>query len=236
MWDKLFARRDPSLPKFSVIIPSFRCAEQLSRSIASVLDQPRELFELLVIDGDSQDGTIDVIKANAAHLRWVSEPDAGIYDAMNKGIQLSKGRYLYFLGAGDTLREGILAKIALQLPARAVGFVYGNVFMQDKGIVWDGPWTARKFRTRTPCQQAIFYDRRIFAQHGPFEPAFKAMADYAMNIRCFGDSRIKKIFVDEIIADYQGAGFSASYRDEAFYAARPELLREHLGVTSDKKG
>jgi hypothetical protein len=107
--------------------------------------------------------------------------------------------------------------------------------MHDKNVVWDGPWTPRKFRTRTPCQQAIFYDRRIFERHGGFELRFRAMADYAMNIRCFGDPKVRKVFVDEIIADYEGAGFSASYRDEAFYEARPGLLREHLGIEPASK-
>lgn len=235
MWNQLFGRREPSRVAFSVIIPSFRCAEKLSRSMVSVLEQPGGLCELLVVDGGSQDGTVELLKANGERVRWVSEPDQGIYDAMNKGIVMSRGRYLYFLGAGDTLRTGVLGRLAPHLPSRSIGFVYGNVFMHDKNVVWDGPWTPRKFRTRTPCQQAIFYDRRIFERHGGFELRFKAMADYAMNIRCFGDPKFRKVFVDEIIADYEGAGFSASYRDEAFYEARPGLLREHLGIEPSSK-
>jgi glycosyltransferase involved in cell wall biosynthesis len=218
-----------------VVIPSFRCAEKLSRSLVSVLAQPADLAEVLVIDGGSQDETVDVLKSYESRVRWVSEPDHGIYDAMNKGIAMSRGRYLYFLGAGDTLRPDVLGQFARRLPGRAIGFVYGNVFMHDKNVVWDGPWTPRKFRTRTPCQQAIFYDRRIFERHGGFELRFRAMADYAMNIRCFGDPKIRKIFVDAIIADYEGAGFSATFRDEAFYAERPALLKEHLGIVPESK-
>jgi len=217
-------------PLFSIIIPSFRCAEKLERSIAAVLRQPRELYELIVVDGDSRDATLDVLRANEAHLRWISEPDRGVYDAMNKGIALSTGRYLYFLGAGDCPREGVLERVAPHLPTGKIGFVYGDVFMQDKNVVWDGPWTPEKFRKRTPCQQAIFYDRRIFARQGLFEPRFKTMADYAMNIRCFGDRRIEKIYLNEIIADYEGAGYSANWRDELFHSERPALLLRHLGI------
>ena len=148
---------------------------------------------------------------------------------MNKGIARSTAPYLYFLGAGDTLRPGVLEKVSRQAPRRRAGLVYGNVFMHDRQVVWDGEWTPEKFRTRTPCQQAIFYDRRIFGWHGGFDARFKTMADYAMNIRCFGDKRVRKVFVDEVIADYEGAGLSANYRDEAFYEARPELLRTWLG-------
>ena len=217
-------------PLFSIVIPVFRCAEKLERSLASVLAQPRELFELVVIDGDSRDATLEVLRAREADLRWLSEPDRGVYDAMNKGIARTTGRYLYFLGAGDCLREGVLARVAPHLPKSRIGFVYGDVFMHDRNLVWDGPWTAEKFRTRTPCQQAIFYDRRVFARHGLFEQRFKTMADYALNIRCFGDRRIEKIHLPEIIADYEGGGYSASVRDELFHSERPELLQRHLGL------
>ncbi len=217
------------------MIPVFNAAEKLERSIRSILREPGELWELWVIDGGSTDGTLDVLRSHEKRLSWVSEPDAGVYDAMNKGIARSAAPYLYFLGAGDTLRAGVLGKVARHVPRTSAGFVYGNVFMHDKKVVWDGPWTPEKFRTRTPCQQAIFYDRRIFDWHGGFETKFETMADYAMNIRCFGDKRVRKVFVDEVIADYEGAGFSANHRDEPFYEARPELLRKWLGVEGRKK-
>ena len=82
-------------PLFSIVIPAFRCAEKLERSIASVFAQQRELFELIVIDGNSQDATLEVLRAHEANLRWFSEPDQGVYDAMNKGIARTTGRYLF---------------------------------------------------------------------------------------------------------------------------------------------
>ncbi len=227
--------RRKARPFFSIVIPVLNAAEKLERSIQSVLREPGEWWELWVMDGGSQGGTIDVLRKYEERLRWVSEPDVGVYDAINKGIARSAAPYLYFLGAGDTLRPGVLEKVARQAPRTRAGFLYGNVFMHDKQVVWDGAWTAEKFRTRTPCQQAVFYDRRIFAWHGGFDVRFKTMADYAMNIRCFGDNRVRKVFVDEVIADYEGAGYSANYRDEAFYEARPELLRKWLGLEPKKK-
>lgn len=223
-------------PHFSVVIPVRCAAEKLERSIASVLRQPRELWELIVIDGGSNDRTPEVMRAHVGAIRHaVSEPDGGVYDAMNKGIARASGRYLYFLGAGDALRDGALARVAAHLPERRIGLVYGNVFMHDRNVVWDGPWTPRKFRTRTPCQQAVFYDRRIFARHGGFAPRYPALADYAMNIRCFGDPRIEKVFVDEVIADYEGGGLSASHGDPLFHRERPALLRRYLGVKPKRR-
>ena len=226
-------RRDR--PLFSIIIPVFEAPERLERSIQSVLKEPAELWEMWVVDGGSEDGTLDVLRNHEGRLRWISESDVGVYDAMNKGIARSAAPYLYFLGAGDTLRAGVLKKVARHIPHIHPGFVYGNVYMHDKQVLWDGEWTPEKFRTRTPCQQAIFYDRRIFEWFGGFEVKFRTMADYAMNIRCFGDARVRKIFVDEVIADYEGGGFSANTRDDTFYDARPELLRRWLGVEQKRK-
>ena len=232
---ELWRDRRKTRPLFSIVIPVLNAAEGLERSIDSVLREPAEWWEMWVMDGGSEDGTLEVLRKHEGRLRWASERDAGVYDAMNKGIARSGAPYLYFLGAGDTLRPGVLEKVARQAPRTRAGLVYGNVFMHDRHVVWDGEWTAEKFRTRTPCQQAIFYDRRIFGWHGGFDVRFKTLADYAMNIRCFGDKRVRKVFVDEVIADYEGAGFSANYRDEAFYEARPELLRKWLGVEGKKK-
>jgi glycosyltransferase involved in cell wall biosynthesis len=232
---EIFADRRRARPWVAVVIPVLNAAEKLQRSIESVLREPEEMRELWVVDGGSKDGTQDVLRQYNGQVNWISENDQGVYDAMNKGIARTAAPYLYFLGAGDTLRSGMLRKAAAAAPRRAAGFVYGNVFMQDKNVVWDGPWTAMKFRTRTPCQQAIFYDRRIFEWHGGFEPRFKALGDYAMNIRCFGDKRVRKVYMEDVIADYEGAGYSANYRDEAFYEARPELLRRHLGLEAKVK-
>jgi len=223
-------------PLISVVIPVLRAAAKLERSIASVLRQPRDLWELVVIDGGSLDGTLDVIRSHSGEVgEAVSEPDGGVYDAMNKGIARSRGRYLYFLGAGDTLRPGALERVASRVPGPKVGFIYGNVLMRDRNLVWDGPWTAQKFRTRTPCQQAIFYDRRIFARHGTFELQYSTLADYALNLRCFGDPKIEKVYLEDIIADYEGGGLSATRRDDRFHAERPALLRRHLGLTPKRR-
>ncbi|XHR28856.1 MAG: glycosyltransferase family 2 protein [Chthoniobacteraceae bacterium] len=223
-------------PLFTVVIPTFHAADKLERSIASVLRQPRELWELVVVDGGSEDGTAGVLRAHAGEIACaISEPDAGVYDAMNKGVARASGRYLYFLGAGDILRDGALERVAACIPRRGIGFVYGNVFMRDRNVVWDGAWTAQKFRTRTPCQQAVFYDRRVFARHGGFELRYPTLADYALNIRCFGDCRVEKIFVNDIIADYEGGGLSASCRDERFHEERPALLQRHLGIKPKRK-
>src|SRR5438046_5531669 len=84
-------------PLISVITPTFNSGAKIAATVASVLSQGKGLYEFLVIDGGSTDDTLVHLRAQGTALRYVSEPDDGIYDAMNKGIRLSSGKFLYFL-------------------------------------------------------------------------------------------------------------------------------------------
>ena len=89
-------------PLFSIIIPTFNAAKTLSASLESVINQSCQQFELLIVDGISTDDTLSVVKkyaALSANIKWVSEKDNGIYDAMNKSIKMAKGEWLFFLGS-----------------------------------------------------------------------------------------------------------------------------------------
>jgi glycosyltransferase involved in cell wall biosynthesis len=219
-----------SQPLFSIIIPTFNCAPQCEKTLASVLSQKRDLFEVIVMDGGSTDGTVEVIRSKGDAVRWVSERDAGIYDAMNKGIAISTGRYLYFLGAGDTLHDDILERMAPQMPNAKYSFVYGDVFMQDLQIRHYGKVTKRKLRLLLNiCHQSIFYERSIFDLLGKFETKYKMLADFAFNLRCFGDKRIQFYYRHELIADYEGGGSSIHIPDPTFMADFPRLLKENVG-------
>src|ERR1044072_9580601 len=108
---------------FSVIIPSYNCGPKLAATIESVLSQPAGLYELIVVDGGSDDETLDVIRKFKGRLRYVSEPDRGVYDAMNKGVAMSEGKYVFILGGGDRLGEGGAGGRAAAVPA-APSFVF----------------------------------------------------------------------------------------------------------------
>jgi glycosyltransferase involved in cell wall biosynthesis len=217
------------------VIPSFNAAGKIEATLESVLLQRTDLREVIVVDGGSTDGTLEILAQHASTIRSISERDEGVYDAMNKGWRVARGRYVNFLGAGDRLRTGVIERLAPDLPRNTRTLVYGNAFLHDKQVVWDGEWTPEKFRTRNICHQAIFYGRGVFELLGGFETRFRVLGDYAFNIRCFGDRRIRKIFVDEVVADYEGSGLSSHARDEAFFEARPEMLKRYLGVEPKRK-
>lgn len=92
--------------KFSIITINYNNVDGLHKTIDSVITQTYKDYEFIVIDGGSTDGSIDIVKKNAAHISyWVSEPDDGIYNAMNKGIKVAKGDYCLFLNSGDCLYD-----------------------------------------------------------------------------------------------------------------------------------
>jgi hypothetical protein len=149
---------------------------------------------------------------------------------MNKGIRLSRGRFLYFLGAGDILRPGVLRAVADRLPPNAYGldFIYGDVLWGPTGSIYGGAFKAARMAHQNVCHQAIFYGRDIFNLLGEYDLRYRTCADHAMNIGCFGRSEIRKTHLDLVVADFEGGGASHD-ADKPFYAELPSLARRSLG-------
>ena len=213
---------------FSIITPTYNCGPKVVRTINSVLSQDNSLYEYIVIDGDSNDGTQSEIQPFNAHINFVSEPDTGVYDAMNKGIEMARGKYIYFLGAGDTLRANVLGNLARVIPDTELAFVYGNVYWVDEAFIYGGEFDKLRLETFNICHQAIFYERAIFDEVGRFELDYKILADYVFNIKCFGNDKIQKTYLDYVVANFEGGGQSAHQKDTALIEALPRLIEEYL--------
>ena len=216
-------------PKFSIITPALNAGDKLQKTIDSVLAQPSELFEYLVMDGGSTDGTADLLRAQGHRVRWVSEPDSGVYHAMNKGLALATGEFVYFLGAGDTLRENILETVAAVIPRRPNTFFYGNVYSEAYGRVYNGRYSPWKLSRINICHQAVFCHRHLFEMLGGFDTRYSIMADHVWNMKCFGDKRIRKVYADLVIADYAAGGLSHFSPDPQLLEDRLTLIQRYLG-------
>ena len=219
-------------PLISIITPTFNSGAKIAATIASVLSQRKGLYEFLVIDGGSTDDTVAHLRAQGPALRYVSEPDKGVYDAMNKGICLSSGKFLYFLGAGDRLLPGALEAVAAELSklpcqqkTSRPTLLYGDVRLAIDSRPYDGRFNRFKLLRRNICHQAIFYQRSVFERLGFYNTKYRSLADWEFNIRCFNDYGVCKRYIPLQIADYEGGGKSQTTHDIAFQGDFPRQAR-----------
>lgn len=174
-------------PLISIITVVYNASETLEHAINSVLSQDDSLFEYWIIDGGSTDGSVEIIKGYESKLAgWLSEPDQGIYDAMNKGIDRANGKWLYFLGADDFLYPNVLSLISTYLkPDLCV--VYGNVRLDTGYLVRPHIGIRCLFENRLHHQSA-FYNRHLFDEFR-YKQKFRVCADYELTLRVYLQKR-----------------------------------------------
>jgi hypothetical protein len=215
-------------PAFSIITPTYNSGSKLDRTVKSVLSQSLGDFEYLLMDGFSQDGTREWIAGiKDPRVKAFSEPDKGTYDAMNKGVQQARGKYLVFLCSGDELLPGILQEMIPHLPKEGLAMIYGNVLWN--GMIYSGKFSKLDLCDHNICHQAIFYGRRLFQILGGYDLKYKTLADWAFNLKCFGNSQIQIRHVSINVALYEGGGISEG-GDPIFNADRKSLILRHLGL------
>src|SRR4051812_33386156 len=197
-------------PLLSIVTVVLNGAQTLERTLRSVFDQEFEDLEYVIIDGGSIDGSVDIIRQYESRIgHWRSEPDSGLYDAMNKGVRAARGRWILFLGADDEL-VARLADIAPLLKDERTVY-YGDVYMPRQRLTYDGAFSAYKIMFKNICQQAIFYPRRVFEIH-TFDTRYRLWADYVLNMACYGDKRFRFAYMGKLIClynDYSGATANA---------------------------
>lgn len=223
--------------KISVVTVCFNAEKVIEETIKSVLKQTYQNKEYIIVDGASSDGTLDVVRryAAAAGIKYISEPDYGIYDAMNKGSELAEGDYIQFLNAGDLLvDEMVLEKAAEQIEQIRADVVYGDIIYRypdgSEDIRVYGQFCSSIFYYLLgDCvnHQAVFARRACFAVH-KFDLAYRICADREWMIRLKKDGyRFKAL--NMIICEYSLEENSASIRNSDIYfeeAAR--CVRMHI--------
>lgn len=207
---------------FSIIIPVYNAETTISKCLQSVLQQSYADFEILIIDGLSNDRTIQIIKSiDDRRIKIFSQKDSGIYDAMNKGIYWSQGQWLYFLGSDDQIyNTSTLETLFNVLKATTSSIVYGNVLIAGSPAwaknnqVYDGIFNFGKIVKMNICHQAIFYKKEVFFKLGNYSLDYKICSDYDFNLRCFANYKFH--YINQIIATFSGNGKSSYATDEKF--------------------
>lgn len=193
----------------------------IEHTILSVLSQDYPDFEYVVVDGVSSDGTLDILEKYSDKIRFISEADAGIYDAMNKGISLAKGDWIYFLGCDDLFySKSTLSNIFLKSNYHKINVVYGNVLFLHSNIIYDGQFDDLKMCDKSICHQAIFYRKKVFEENGFFSTEYKTASDHIFNIKNYCLNTTAWLYLDEIVAIYNEKGASeyaeSKFLDESF--------------------
>ncbi len=175
----------PFLPKISIITVVYNAAKELKKTIESVAEQTYENIECIVIDGASTDGTLDVIKANADLItKWISEPDKGLYYAMNKGISMAEGEFVWFLNAGDLIASSYTTEEILMSHPTLADIYYGETIIADENNNHLGRRRLKAPKVLTSksfhwgmlvCHQSILIRRSIV---GNYDTQYRISADF----------------------------------------------------------
>ncbi|MFT6841336.1 MAG: glycosyltransferase involved in cell wall biosynthesis [Psychroserpens sp.] len=211
------------LPIFSIVTACYNAEETIQETIESVLSQTITCFEFIIIDGASTDGTLEIVKsfeekflAKGIPYSYLTEPDKGIYDAWNKGVNLAKGSYISFLGADDTYLINSLNlynEILINEKETNYHLLYSNVDVIDsKGEIVKkikGTWTWSVFRRyMNIAHVGSFHSRAYFDKYGLFNDQFKIAGDYELLLRAKDELRAYKL--EQVTVKMKDGGVSRS--------------------------
>lgn len=211
-------RRGKSVvPRLSIIVATWNAARTLEHCVQSVIGQDFDAWELLIADGGSNDGTVELIRANEAHLAWWrSEPDKGIYDAWNHALEHAKGEYVCFLGADDAFHSpDTIKRLFDAIGPREYDLVTGRGALVDSlghryhdfGAEWN---YHRVMRRMTICHPGALHRRDLFQRFGAFDLSYRISADYEFLLRLPAD--LRSLHVNMVIADVEDGGVSRNRR------------------------
>lgn len=202
--------------KISIITITYNSAKTISRALDSVQSQTYPDIEHVIVDGASTDGTRELIEAYAAkhtNVRWVSEPDEGIYNALNKGIRMATGDVIGFLHSDDVLYSAeSIGQIAEAMSSSKADVVYGDL------QYCNGDKVVRRWKSNDFCPSAlkfgwmpphptVYVRREVYEQVGPYDEWFRISADFDMILRIF-TAGYKTHYIPEVLVKMNTGGAS----------------------------
>lgn len=211
----------------SIILVTFNAEEFLQRCLDSIYSQAYTAIEIIVIDGASTDGTVEILQRNSNELSfWKSEKDSGIYDAMNKALEHVQGQWVYFIGADDILLPdfSMLAKASKD----PNGIYYGSVLKAGKKYLGKmSPYHQAKTGIN---HQAIIYPSKVFSDNC-YNTNYKISADHVLNMQFNRHEQYHFEFKDFTIAIFNDTGISSLQKDIIFENKKSRLILEHFGLS-----
>lgn len=203
--------------KISIITVVWNNAKTIKDAINSVLNQSYKDIEYIVIDGSSTDGTIEIVQSYGDKIKFISEKDNGLYDAMNKGIRMATGDVVGILNSDDFYAsDKILQIVADEFLKGNIDSVYANLEYIDandpKRVI--RYWRSKKYQEGLfrsgwhPAHPTFFVKKEIYEKYGVFDLSFKIAADYELMLRFFEKYKIISSYVDEVFVKMRIGGES----------------------------
>jgi glycosyltransferase involved in cell wall biosynthesis len=222
--------------KISILTATYNSEKTLRDTIESVLRQSCRDFEYILIDGGSKDNTVDIIKEYEpkfeGRLRYVSEPDNGIYDAMNKGIRMATGDVVGILNSDDFYTsDDALQKIADAFEHNDIDATYGDIhFVNDDDLTkmvryYSSAVFKRSFMRfgLMPAHPSFYCKREVYEKYGAFDISYRIAADFENLLRLIFIYRIKTLYIPKDFVTMRTGGAST-----AGFDSRKKIMHEHL--------
>lgn len=217
----------------SIITVCLNSQETIAKTIESVISQSCQNFEYIIIDGASTDNTLNIIKKYQEKypIKLISEPDSGIYDAMNKGVKIANGKWILFLNSDDYLYDINVVNIVSQaLEKTNCDILYGATeFRYDNFNLIKQPSPLKAFWRRMPfCHQSC-YTKRSLLLNSPFNKSYKIAADYDFLIHHYKQG-FPFFKIDEVLSSFSVNGLSEKSQNEMIKEYL-EILKKEWGYT-----
>ncbi|MDZ4750411.1 MAG: glycosyltransferase family 2 protein [Flavobacteriales bacterium] len=222
---------DSEMDTVSVIIPCFNAQGTLLRAIHSVQNQSHALVELIVIDGGSSDGSLLVLESlTVKPSYWISEKDKGVYDAINKGIEVAKGKWIYIIGADDALSHCEVIAEMLSNAKKNTEIIFGYVENESSGnsfvpLLHKSEFSKMLYWKNTLHQQSVLYRATLF-QDFRFNVNYRVLSDYDFHLHLLSNSAIGAS-VSTIVARCGSTGLSKNF-NTALYLEELKIKMSRL--------
>lgn len=225
------------MPLISIITINYNGIRGLKRTLKSVSEQNMYSYEHIVIDGNSTDGSKEYIESTQDNYSyWISEPDSGVYCAMNKGIRQAKGKYLLFLNSGDILyNDKVLSDVKPAL-GNDIGFIYGNLRIErENGESFINKYPEvldfNFFKTTSLGHASTFIKRSLFGVYGEYRTDLKIVSDWAFFLSAICIEKLSYLKIDKTISIFYEGGLSTSSTyDKLHKEERKNVLLENFDL------
>ncbi|WP_283685870.1 glycosyltransferase family 2 protein [Dysgonomonas sp. Marseille-Q5470] len=213
-----------SVPLISIITIAYNAVEVIENTILSVIKQTYSNIEYIIIDGGSTDGTIDIIKKYESYITyWISEPDNGIYDAMNKGIKKATGDWINFINSGDCLLDNNVISKFIQLHDPSADIIYGDTKISISNIKTSyihKPEPIELMEKKMVFGHPSSFVKANILKTMLFDTSFKSSGDYNFFIQCYRNHKsFQYIPIVISVFDY-GTGMSNNFKINRYEDAR----------------